>query len=79
MNMTGWVKTAGVSVLLIAIVSIIIGKFKGLDSIDSTSNTTLASGQTLLGSLMDYVEIGVLILVGVYFFKKMTSKGGMGA
>lgn len=77
--MTSWVKTVGVSVLLIAIITIIIGKFRGIDSIDSTANATLGTGQTLITSVLDYIEIGLLILVGAFFFNKLTGKGGIGS
>jgi len=78
-DMTSWVKTVGLSVLLIGIISVIIGKFKGIDSIGATANSSLESGLTLVASMIDYIEIGVLILVGAFFFAKLTKKGGFGA
>jgi len=78
-NITSWVKSAGAAVLLVAIIVIILGKFQGVSGIGAAANTTLGSGITLIDSLMDYIEIAVLIIIGVWFFKSISSKGGMGA
>jgi len=78
-NITSWVKSAGAAVLLVAIIVIILGKFQGVSGIGNAANTTLGSGITLVDSLMDYIEIAVLIIIGVWFFKSISKKGGMGA
>ena len=51
MKMDGWVKTVGLSILLIGIISIIVSKFRGIDDIDSTANASLGDGLTLLGDM----------------------------
>jgi O-antigen/teichoic acid export membrane protein len=85
-DMSSWVKAVGISVLLIGIMSVIVGKFRGIDDVGSinasdgvqTANESMADGITLLGDMIDYIEIGVLILIGAFFFSKLTKKGGMG-
>lgn len=86
-DMTAWVKSIGVSILLIVIITIIIGKFKGIEGIGvgnvsdglTTVNDTLITGQTLITGVLDYIEIGLLVLVGAFFFKKLTGKGSIGS
>jgi hypothetical protein len=77
-DMSNWVKAVGLSVLLVGIISIIVSKFRGIDDIDTTANASLGDGLTLLGDMVDYIEIGVLILIGAFFFSKLTKKGGFG-
>jgi len=83
-NITSWIKAAGASVLLIAIVVIILGKFSNISygggtngSVAGTANYTLQGGITLIDSLLDYVEIAVLIIIGIWFFTSISKKGGM--
>jgi len=86
-EMTSWVKAVGLSILLIGIILVILDKFRNIDGVGvinatdgvTTVNETLVTTQTLVMSMIDYIEIGVLILVGAFFFAKLTKKGGFGS
>jgi len=84
-NITAWIKAAGSSVLIIAIIVIILGKFSNISygggtnsTVAGTANYSLTKGITLVDSLLDYIEIAVLIIIGIWFFKSIgAKKGGM--
>ena len=80
MNFNKLVKENGNAIFLVVLFVVLFGKMSGISGIGTDAQNTLASGTTVLSSILDWIELIILIGVFVYFMRQTGSKkGGFGA